>query len=286
MRVGTFAWAAVALAAVVSGTVPRGHAAGEAKTAAVADLVKQLGDAQFATREAANKALVDLGAPALPELRKAADTSDDPEVRARAGRLVAVIEDKLGYLFNGKDLTGWYVESGDARQWQVEAGAIAARSGDYKTRNYLLSARDYADFTLRFEFRLDPASGGGVVFRAFHGEKIVDASCDHPILKLTDPAAFKDYCSGTTHFARDGQQHCRPTRDLNLAANTWHAAQLTIRGDRCVVILAGEKVVDIRLDPADRGGLVPGLKRSKGKIGFQAHTGTVRFRNVRLIQLR
>jgi hypothetical protein len=251
------------------------------QTDRVGDLIKELGDERFIKREKASKALEEIGEAALPGLRKAA-ASKNEEIRLRAQRLVANIEKKGGVLFNGKDLTGWQVESGSPEQWKVEDGAIVGRSGDYRTRNYLLSVQDYSDFTLRLEFLLEQNSGGGVVVRGLDGERIVDSSCDHPVLKLTDPAKFHEYCSGTTHFLKDQKQHCRPTEDLKLATGTWHALKITVRGQSCQVTMAGKKVVDLRADPDVRGGMVPGLKRDAGKIGFQAHTGTIRFRNVRL----
>ena len=54
-------------------------------------LVRQLGSATFAEREAAAKALEAIGTPALEALRKAASTSDDAEVRRRAGQLVKAV---------------------------------------------------------------------------------------------------------------------------------------------------------------------------------------------------
>lgn len=66
-------------------------------------------------------------------------------------------------LFNGKDLTGWTVDGGDAKQWKIENKAIVATSASYKSRNYILSEKDYSDFILRFEFQAghDGAHGGG-----------------------------------------------------------------------------------------------------------------------------
>jgi hypothetical protein len=48
-------------------------------------------------------------------------------------------------LFNGKELTGWYVENGDARQWVVEGDAIIGRSANFSTRNYYYSVT-FLDF--------------------------------------------------------------------------------------------------------------------------------------------
>src|SRR5690349_6841434 len=60
----------------------------------IAALIKQLGDASFASRQAASKELESLGAKALDALKKAATGSDDAEVRTRAAKLVEAITDK------------------------------------------------------------------------------------------------------------------------------------------------------------------------------------------------
>jgi hypothetical protein len=57
----------------------------------VEQLIRRLGSDSYAEREAAARALEGLGAAALPALRTAA-RGPDPEVRARAGRLVEAIE--------------------------------------------------------------------------------------------------------------------------------------------------------------------------------------------------
>src|SRR3954470_20210542 len=57
----------------------------EYKTAA--DLVRQLGDPKFTTREAAAKKLVEMGTAAVPALR-AGTTAADEEVRTRAAALL------------------------------------------------------------------------------------------------------------------------------------------------------------------------------------------------------
>jgi hypothetical protein len=54
-------------------------------------LIRQLGSAKFAERQAASKALKDLGRVAAPALRQAA-TSADAEVRGRARRLLEMLE--------------------------------------------------------------------------------------------------------------------------------------------------------------------------------------------------
>ena len=63
-------------------------------------------------------------------------------------------------LFDGKSLAGWHVEVGadSSSLWGVEEGVIVARGRDYRTRNYLLTDRDYTDFDFRSNLisRKDP----------------------------------------------------------------------------------------------------------------------------------
>ena len=62
--------------------------------AEVARLIEQLGDDDFDTREAATARLTLAGEPALDALHKAL-SSDDLEVRYRARRIIAAVENKL-----------------------------------------------------------------------------------------------------------------------------------------------------------------------------------------------
>jgi sulfatase modifying factor 1 len=65
--------------------------ASETESERIDRLIRQLGSESFAQREAAGKALQGIGEPALDALRKAAGTSEDIEVRRRAGRLVGEV---------------------------------------------------------------------------------------------------------------------------------------------------------------------------------------------------
>jgi uncharacterized protein (TIGR03067 family) len=67
----------------------------EMETERIARLVKQLGDDAFAKREDASRELDGIGEPALPALRKAAASGDDPEIRWRAGKLVSGIAGRV-----------------------------------------------------------------------------------------------------------------------------------------------------------------------------------------------
>ena len=118
---------AAAIAAMLLATAARGT-----DDAGIARLVAQLGDKDFATREAAETALTEMGTDALSALEKA-QGSDDPEISTRAKRAFESV-----------------VHPDEAARRRLRAEAAAAfRSGDYAKSAALgrrLAAASNAEF--------------------------------------------------------------------------------------------------------------------------------------------
>ncbi len=71
----------------------------------------------------------------------------------------------------------------------------------------------------------------------------------------------------------------------------WNAEEIWIKGSRITVTLNGTVIVDGDLVEATRNGPMdkkdhPGLKRPGGYIGFLSHDSVVRFRNIRIKELK
>jgi hypothetical protein len=193
-------------------------------------------------------------------------------------------------LFNGGDLSGWSVDGGDATTWGVENGAIVARGRDYRTRNYLLTDREYSDFVLRLEYNLDEGASAGVALRAVPGERMPLAKggtiFDHPLFKLRNIHEWNEE-TGTTHWVRGGM-YFQPNRSAEVnPAGSWNLLEIEVRGRAMRASVNGKEVLDVRVAPGPGlpDGTVPGLNRVKGRIGLQKHTGTVRFRNIMIVDL-
>src|SRR5687767_610242 len=80
--------------------------------------------------------------------------------------------DEQGFttLFNGKDLTGWVygkrasgVENRTGKGYQVENGVLFTTKED---GGNLFTEKQYADFVLRFDFKLAENSNNGIGIRA------------------------------------------------------------------------------------------------------------------------
>lgn len=67
-------------------------------------------------------------------------------------------------LFNGKDLTGWVEVTGEA-PYTVEDGCIVTKGIDGTVNSFLSPDREFSDFILEFEFKMDTTFNSGVQFR-------------------------------------------------------------------------------------------------------------------------
>jgi hypothetical protein len=66
-------------------------------------------------------------------------------------------------------------------------------------------------------------------------------------------------------------------------AGSWNEMEIELRGQALRIRINGRDVLEKDLaELARRASALPGLRRISGRIGFQAHTGTVRFRKIRI----
>ncbi len=195
-------------------------------------------------------------------------------------------------LFNGRDLSGWSVDRGDANQWRVASGNIVARSDSWKTRNWLLSQKEYSDFVLSFEFQAGTdTSNGAVAIRATAGEKVPlsdrEQIFDYPMIKLTGPIRNSEFTTGVAQFLASGERRIAPVTTPKIITGRWHKCEVSVTGDTCKAKIDDLPCVDLKLDGNARSpfNYQPGLKRQKGRIGFQMHTGTMMYRNIEILDL-
>jgi hypothetical protein len=68
-------------------------------------------------------------------------------------------------LFNGKDLEGW-VQRGGKAKYTIEDGAVVGTSTMGTPNSFMCTGRDYGDFVLEYEFKVDPRLNSGVQIRS------------------------------------------------------------------------------------------------------------------------
>jgi hypothetical protein len=185
-----------------------------------------------------------------------------------------------GNLLNGVDLTGWVVVGGDAGSWGVRDGVLSTTG---EGGGWLSTDREYDNFELDLDFRVQESGNSGVFLRApregdpaYTGMEIQvldDYSEEYASLR---PWQYCGSLYGVVPAARGASRK----------ANEWQHCRIVACGPRVTVSLNGLPVVDADLVAhMDQESSHPGLKRRSGYIGLQCHGGRIEYRNIVLREL-
>lgn len=208
-------------------------------------------------------------------------------------------------LFNGKDLKDWVKRGGNA-SYQVEGDCIVGTS-TLKTENtFLCTPRDYADFILEYEFKVDPKLNSGVQIRSqcfdaategeYHGKKFkIPAKRVHGYQVEIDPDPGKDrwWSAGIYEEAvrgwlypgllgGDPKAFTQQGRKL-FKQNDWNQVRVEAVGDSIKTTLNGTPcaaIQDARVPAGFIALQVHGIGNDKSKDGTQ-----VRWRKLRIQEL-
>lgn len=142
--------------------------------------------------------------------------------------------------------------------WTIEGGVLQGKGGK---AGYLVTKDSYTDFEIRAEFWADEDCNSGLFMRCQDRNKVgADNSYEVNIFdKRPDPL----YGTGAiVDFAKVAQP-------MPKAANRWNTYEVTVKGDRMVVVLNGQQTVDVR-----------NSKYKSGPLALQSAGGIIRFRKV------
>jgi hypothetical protein len=187
-------------------------------------------------------------------------------------------KDGFVLLFNGKNLDGW---QGAVKQYKIEDGTMVCKPG-----GNVYTDKEYANFVLRFEFKLPPGGNNGVGIRtptqgdaAYVGMEIQILDDGHEKYK----GWLKPY---QAHGSIYGTVPAK--RGFLKKTGEWNYEEIVADGSKIKVTLNGHVIVDTDIkdikETADHNNH-PGLHNAKGHIGWLGHGDPVAFRNVRVKEL-
>jgi hypothetical protein len=197
--------------------------------------------------------------------------------------LAADNEEGFVPLFNGKDTTGWEYPTPErkiGKGYQVENGVLLCtkeNSGD------LFTEKEYDNFILRFEFKLQPNSNngigiraplqGGVAYSGIEIQVLDDSGSEYQKLK---PWQYHGSIYGCVAAKRGSLK----------SVGEWNSEEIVADGRHIKVTLNGNVIVDANLDKDVTDPEVikahPGLARKTGRIALLGHGTRVEFRNIRV----
>jgi Domain of Unknown Function (DUF1080) len=217
-----------------------------------------------------------------------------------AAALSSMPEDPLA-LFNGKDLDGW-VQRGGKAKYQAEDGQIVGTAAPNTANSFLCTTKDYADFILELEFKVDPNLNSGVQVRShcYDHETTVDAVVDGKPKKIKiaagrvhgyqveiDPDVKRDrlWTGGIYDEGRRGWlvdlKNNDPARKA-FKPEQWNAFHIECKGDSIKTWLNGVAAADLK-DSMTPSGFI-GLQVHA--VGKKEEPYEVRFRNLRIKELK
>jgi hypothetical protein len=196
-------------------------------------------------------------------------------------------------LFNGTNLDGWVSRGGKAK-YRAEDGQIVGTTVPKTANSFLCTKKDYADFLLELEFKVDPGLNSGVQIRS---------QCFDEPKKVTIDGKTIDIPAGRVHGYQveidpsdrawtgglydEGRRKWLQDLKNNEAAqkafkqNEWNKFHIECRGDAIKTWLNGVPAADLH------DAVTP-----SGFIGLQVHNVKedkpleVRFRNLRIKELK
>jgi hypothetical protein len=218
----------------------------------------------------------------------AQDQKVDPNVAAAKTAQAILDSAKWTDLFNGKDLTGW---TGDVKGYTAQDGILICNKGG----KHLYTEKEYSDFALHFEFKLEESGNNGIGIRVpKDGHPSKDGMeiqiLDHDGKVYNGEAVMADGKTQKLNWLKPWQYHgsvygiYAPRLGYSKPVGEWNTQTIVVIEDHILIILNGAVIVDAFLDditPVD-GNPHPGMKNKKGHIVLAGHDDRVEFRNLKL----
>jgi hypothetical protein len=226
---------------------------------------------------------------ALIVLAAAGLRADDPKPDTASAAPKPYAEPGFTPIFNGQDLTGWvYGTKANAMKQGVGYQVDPAQGIVYSTVHdggNLYTEKEYANFVLRFEFKLTDNANNGVGIRApLEG----DAAYVGMEIQVLDDSGSQYTKLRPEQYHGSIYDCFACERGFQKPVGEWNEEEIIADGRHVRVILNSHVIVDANLDDiTDPAKLKkhPGLANKTGHIGFLGHGARVEFRNLRIKEL-
>lgn len=183
-------------------------------------------------------------------------------------------------LFNGKDLEGWQQLNGIAK-YAAKDNCIVGTSVPNSANSFLCTRKNYADFELEFEVKVDAELNSGVQIRSESKPDYQNGRVHGYQVEI----AVGGFSGGIYDEARRAKflNAEKPTDEIKalLKKDAWNKYRVVCKGDLIQAWVNGVKVTDLKDDMTKTGFI--GLQVHA--VGQRVEPLEVRWRNMRLKEL-
>jgi hypothetical protein len=170
-------------------------------------------------------------------------------------------------LFDGKGTTGWRAQFADKPLGFTVIDGVLTNEA---TGNNLVSDRQFRDFSLVMEYKLDKDSNSGLYLRGRYELQVLDDAGKPP--------------NKTSHMSVYGR--VAPAVNASKPAGEWQTTEVTLVGNRVTVVLNGQKVHDNVAIEGITGGALDSNEGNAGPIMIQGDHSKVWIRKLVVTPIR
>ena len=189
-------------------------------------------------------------------------------------------------LFDGKTLDGWVQKNGKAN-YEVKDGAIVGTSVKNSANSFLCSEKNYGDFELEFEVKVDPQLNSGVMIRAQTKGGTNDGRVNGPQVEIE--ASGKDGAESGYLYGEAIGGWMTSKEDLKahkfFKDGEWNKFRILAKGSRIQTWINGTQISDLTDEKVFKS-------HPRGFLGLQVHAVGARgpyqvaWKNLRLREVK
>ena len=186
-------------------------------------------------------------------------------------------------LFDGESIDAW-VQRGGTAEYRVEDGAIVGKAVPNTPNSFLCTPRDYSDYEMTLEFKVDPRLNSGLMIRGLSRDDYKDGRV-YGYQAEIDPSP-RAYTGGIYDEARRGWLQDLSDNEAARKAfreNEWNHYRVRLVGPHIRTWINDVPAAEL-LDSADPAGFI-GLQVHSIKGDAPEEPMEVRWRNIQIKEL-
>ena len=199
-------------------------------------------------------------------------------------------------LFDGKTTSGWHNYKSDkvSSRWKAANGALYLDKAVTEGRGDLVTNSEYQDYEFAVEWQIDPCGNSGIIFSVVEDSKYDNTYNTGPEMQVLDNTCHPD-AKIIKHRAGDLYDLISCSKETVKPAGEWNQARIVSKNSNMEFWLNGTKVVAFTMHnqawdemvAKSKFSSMPGFgKAKKGHIALQDHGDGVRYRNIKIRELK
>jgi 3-keto-disaccharide hydrolase len=200
-------------------------------------------------------------------------------------------------LFDGKTLKGWhgYNKKGAVTSWAAQDGVLAclgtaknAAGGD------IVTDRKFANFDLKWEWKVDKGSNSGVMYHVLEGKKWHSPYETGPEYQILDDTGFPEKIEDWQKAGADYAMHIPNGQKPIVVSGEWYTSEIIFNHGHVEHWMNGKKILEFEAWSKDWNDKKSGGKwkdypdygnAKTGEIALQDHGDKAYYRNIMIKEL-